>query len=198
MPDYFTLAELKALPDMSTGFTDARMEAAAAHVVGVIEREVDTSFVARTITDEPHNGGGDAILLDSRFVLSITQVEENGVVVTDNLRVSRGVLRRYASATTSFPIRWAYGVGNVLVTYTAGYSSTVPADVKEAALKATRWHLLDSKASNDVSARQTSMTNEMGGTVSYATAGPDRPTGYPDVDAVIVGWRRRLNTVTYP
>jgi hypothetical protein len=198
MPDYFTLNELKALPDMASGYTDARMEAAAAGVVGIIEREVETSFIGRTITDEPHDGGVDAILLDQRFVQSVTTVKENGVTLTDTIRVSRGVLRRFGSEWASTPTRFADGFGNVQVTYVAGYSATVPDDVKEAALKATRWALIESKASNNVSPRQTTITNELGGTVSFATAGPDRPTGYPDVDAVIVGWRRRLNTVTYP
>jgi hypothetical protein len=86
----------------------------------------------------------------------------------------------------------------VAVTYEAGYSATPPADVKEAALQATRWRLLATNSNSDMNARQTSSTNEMGGTVQYSVAGPDRPTGYPDVDAVIMGWKRRLNTVTYP
>ena len=79
------------------------------------------------------------------------------------------------------------------VTYQAGYSTTPPADIKYAALRATRWLLLEGKASNAVSPRQTSITSEMGGTVNFATAGVDRPTGYPDVDAVIVGWRNKIN-----
>lgn len=184
MPDYFTLAELKALPDMS-GFSDERIEATAAGVVAIIEREVGTSFVPRTITNESHDGGG-VVMLNMPHVISITSATVNGVAMT-GLQASSGVLRA-STGSTSF----ASGYGNVLVTYQAGYSTTPPADIKEAALKATRWKLLESKASSDVSARQTSMTTDMGGTVNYAVAGPDRPTGYPDVDAVIIGWRDKL------
>jgi hypothetical protein len=90
-------------------------------------------------------------------------------------------------------VTWASGYGNVSVTYQSGYSATPPADIKEAALAATRWHLLEGRASNVHSPRQTSITNELGGTVNFAVAGTDRPTGYPDVDAVIVGWRNELN-----
>ena len=190
--DYFTEAELKALPDMS-GETTARITAAAEWAVGVIEREVGTSFVARTVTGEIHDGGTDAIVLDSPFVLSVTSATEDGAAVTDTLRARGGVLRRFSGATSFTPSSWASGYGNVAVTYQSGYSTTPPADIKEAALQATRWHLLEGRASNVQTPRQTSSTNDMGGTVNYAVAGPDRPTGYPDVDAVIVGWRTRLN-----
>jgi hypothetical protein len=188
--DYFTEAELKALPDMS-GESSARILAAGEWAQGVIEREVNTSFVARTVTNESHDGDTYAIPLDKPYVISVTSATENGTAVTDVLRVRHGVLRRYASATASTPGRWAAGL--VLVTYQSGYSSTPPADIKEAALQATRWHLLEGRANNVHSPRQTSITNDMGGTVNFAVAGTDRPTGYPDVDAVIVGWRDQLD-----
>lgn len=189
--EYFTEAELKALPDMSTE-TTPRIEAAAAWAVGVIEREVGTSFVARTVTDEVHDGGRGGIILRTPYVLSVTSVTEDGVAVTDDLRARDGVLRRFSGATSFTPNSWAGGYGNVSVTYQAGYSTKPPADIKEAALQATRWHLLEGRASNVTAPRQTSSTNDMGGTVNYAVAGEDRPTGYPEVDAVIVAWRKRL------
>lgn len=192
--EYFTLAELNALPNMTEGrYSTARKEAAAAWAVGIIEREVETSFIARTVTDEIHGGGGSSIVLDTPHVLSVTSATENGVAVTDTLKVRNGVVRRYASATSTTPARWAAGVENIAVTYEAGYSATVPPDVKEAALQATRWRLLATNSNSDLNARQTSITNEMGGTVNFAVAGTNRPTGYPDVDAVIVGWRERLD-----
>ncbi len=199
MPDYFTLDELAALPNMTEArYTTARKEAAAAYVVGIIEREVETSFIARTVTDEVHDGGGTGILLNTPYVLSVTSATENGVAVTDTLRVHHGIVRRFASATATTPSRWAAGVGNIKITYQAGYSVTPPGDIKEAALQATRWRLLTTNSNSDLNARQTSITNEMGGTVNLSVAGPGRPTGYPDVDAVIIGWKSRLNTVTYP
>lgn len=199
MPEYFTLTELNALPNMGEGrYTDARKEAAAAYVVGIIERVVKTSFIARTVTDERYDGGSYGILLKKPHVLSVTSATENGVAVTDTLRVSSGILRRFSSATATTPARWSSGIDNITVTYEAGYTSTVPADIKEAALLATRWRLIASNSNSDMNARQTSMTNDMGGTTSYAVAGVERPTGYPEVDAVIMGYARALNTVTYP
>lgn len=191
MPEYFTEAELKALPDMS-GETSARIEAAAAWAVRLIERVVGTSFVARTVTGEIHDGGRLAIILSAPFVISVTSATEDGVSVTDVLRVQSSIVRRFSDATSFTPLVWASGVGNVGVTYQAGYSATPPADIKEAALQATRWHLLEGRANNVTSPRQTSVSNDMGGTVNFAVAGKDRPTGYPDVDAVITGWRDRL------
>ena len=190
MPEYFTLAELKALPDMS-GFSDDRIEAAAAGVVAIIEREVGTSFVPRTVTNEIHDGG-IPVVLGAPYVISVTSVSDSGSVVTGTFTARDGVLLRASGSST-----FTRGSGNVSVTYQAGYSAQPPADIKEAALKATRWKLLESRASNDVSARQTSMTTDMGGTVNYAVAGPNRPTGYPDVDAVIIGWRDVLQLPSF-
>jgi hypothetical protein len=191
--EYFTATELDELPNMSEGrYTTARKEAAAAYIVGIIERTVGTSFIARTVTDERHSGGYEAIVLKKPYVISVTSATEDGVAVTDTLRAEGGVLQRFAAGSYT-PTRWATGTGNVLVTYQAGYSSTVPADIKEAALQATRWRLMATNSNSDLNARQTSITNEMGGTVNYAVAGKDRPTGYPDVDAVIIGWRDELD-----
>ena len=197
--EYFTTAELDELPNMTEGrYSTARKEAAAAWIVGIIEREVGTSFIARTVTDEVHSGGCWELFLRGPYVLSVTSAEVDGVAVTDELKVTKGgVLRRYTTGST-IPRSWESGVDNILVTYQAGYSSTVPADIKEAALQATRWRLLATNSNSDLNARQTSITNEMGGTVNYAVAGPDRPTGYPDVDAVIVGWRKQLRSLTAP
>lgn len=190
-PDYFTQAELRALPDMGAE-AEARILAAAAWAVGVIERVVGTSFVARTVTDEVHDGSARGLILRSPYVLSVTSAIEDGVPVSDDLRVTSGILRRYSGADSFTPNGWTQGHGNVAVTYEAGYSVEPPPDIKEAALQATRWHLLEGRASNVQTPRQTSVSNDMGGTINFAVAGVDRPTGYPDVDAVIVGWRDRL------
>lgn len=193
MPDYFTLAELRALPEMSDAatYTDARIEAAAAYVVAIIEREVGTSFVARTVTNEMHDGGADVIVLDSPYVLSVTSVTEDGVAVTDTLRAPDGVLRRFLPNTYT-PSYWTGGSGNVLVTYQAGYSTTPPADIKEAALLATRARLLETNSNAGIDDRRTSVNTDMG-VINYVVAGENRPTGYPQADAVILGWKRRLN-----
>jgi hypothetical protein len=192
-PDYFTLAELRALPDLSdtSRYTDARCLAAAAYITAIIEREVRTSFIARTVTAEIHDGGTTAILLRHPHVRSVTSVTENGTAVTDDVRAPSGVLRRFPTGSY-IPLPWLPGVGNVSVTYSAGYSATPPADIKEAAIQATRARLLTMDSQAGIEDRRTSLSTDQG-TVNYVIAGEDRPTGYPEVDEVIMGWKRKLD-----
>jgi len=193
--EYFTLAELRALPDMSstTKYPDATCEAKAAEIVDIIEREVGTSFISRTVTDEVHDGGGYSIPLRKSRVLSVTSVTENGTAVSaSELNLVRGILERFTTGAV-YPTRWAHGRRNIKVTYESGYCTlgNIPDDIKNAAMQATRSRLLESHSTSSVDDRRTSLSNEMG-TINFVIAGEDRPTGYPVVDEVIVGWKRRL------
>lgn len=192
---YFTEAELRDLPQMDDAikYTAARVTAARNWIESVIERNVGTSFEARTVTDEIHNGGVYSIALHKPFILSVTSATENGVAVTDTLSVKGGVLQRYATGATS-PTLWASGCRNIKVTYQAGYSAAPPADLKEAALSAARDWLLRRYGQQGVSDRALSLQTEMGSTV-YATASEKhgRPTGIPDVDVVIMGYVNELD-----
>jgi len=192
-PEYFTLVELRALPQMAdaTLYSEARCLAAAAHVTAVIERFVDTSFIARTVTSEIHDGGGNVVFLKKPWALSVTTATENGTAVTDTLRLKDQRVLRYSSATTYTPKSWLAGCDNVAITYQAGYSATVPSDIKEAALRATRLHLLATNSNAAPTARQTQLVTE-NGTVTLPPASSDRPFGQPDIDSVILGWRAKL------
>lgn len=182
MPDYFTLAEFVALPEMDNGrYDDATIDRAAAYIVGVIERVVGTSFVPRTFT-KTVNGTGSDIALPSPFVLEVTDVSLSGEAQTGPFDTDNGTLVG----------PWPRGIRNVAITYEAGYSTEPPADIKEAAMQGTRARLLDTASNARTNDRTSSITNDAGGTTSYVLAGVDRPTGYPEVDAVILGWRRRL------
>ena len=77
-----------------------------------------------------------------------------------------------------------YGFGVVDVRYEAAYTDTCPGDLREAASQAARFRLLQTDGASGIPNRATSMTNEFGN-VQLSTAGKDRPTGIPDVDAVI-------------
>lgn len=191
MPEYFTLSELRDLPDMSnaTAYPDATCEAAAARVVARIEAVCQTSFIARTVTDEVHDGGCYDIFLTKPWVLSVTSATENGTAVTDTLRVSKGGrLLRYSSATSYTPKAWLAGFDNVKVTYQAGYTSAVPADLKDAALQATRYRLLSRVSTASMNDRATSITNEFGN-VNLSVAGKNTPFGLPEVDSVVIQYR---------
>jgi hypothetical protein len=193
-PEYFTLAELRALPDVSdtVRYTEARCLAAAAYVTAIIERECNTSFISRAIAGEVHDGGCYEIFLTKPWTLSVTSATENGVTVTDTLRLKTGAVLRFATGSY-VPRPWLQGFGNIAITYAAGYSAAPPADVKEAALQGTRARLLTMDSQAGVEDRRTSLSTDMG-VISYVIAGEGRPTGYPEVDAVILGWKKRLGS----
>lgn len=190
MPDYFTLLELRALPDVSntTKYPNDRVEAVAAKFVEIIEREVGTAFIERLAT-ETYDGGEWAIVPMKAHPREIVAATENGVDITASVAVKDGTLVKLSGYSLS---RWASGVQNIEVTYSYGYAAEPPADIKEQALQATRLHLMSTSSTNWQNSRQTSMSTEMG-VLGFVVAGPDRPTGYPELDAVIIGWRDRLN-----
>lgn len=193
MPDYFTLAELRALRDMddTIRFPDARCEAAAAYIVGIIEREVGCSFVPRTVTRK-FAGGVTRLEVPEGYVQAVQFASVSGVSVpVGNIGVQDGGLYLLAGGSVT---TWG-GQGAfqpISVTYTAGYSTEPPPDIKEAALKGTREHLIATADESGLTGRRTTVTNEMG-TVSFTVAGKDQPTGYPEVDATILGWQDILD-----
>lgn len=196
MPEYFTLPDLRALPQLgdTDRYPNGRCEAAAAWAVGVIEREVGhVSFIHRTHT-EIHDGGGENIVLDRPWAQNTAALAatEDGDAVADQLRVSSGVLRRFRPGSW-IPNAWAPGIGNITVTFEAGCTTTPPADVKEAALQLTRAHLIDTDSDAFANPRAAEVVNEIGGTARFGTVDEDHPTGLPAVDRVIVGWRRKLD-----
>ena len=193
--EYFTEAELRALPDVSdtTRYPLARVEVVAAYVVSVFEGFCGFSFIPRSHT-ELHSGT-DAnrhslgIVLSQRRPLAVTSLEQDGVAVsTSELVLRRGVVKRFASGAT-VPQEWNAGIDNLEIVYTAGYSA-VPGDTKEAALQATRARLLSTNSNAGIDDRRTSLTTELG-TVNFVIAGEDRPTGYPEVDAVLLSYKKR-------
>lgn len=200
---YFTESELRDLPQMSdtTKYTTARVTAARLWIESVIERKVGTSFEARSFTetvdgDDANCRGG--ILLSRPYVLTVTAVTSNGVAFTVGQLAEiaidpSGILIRRTAGSYGSGDAWDSGIRNIAVTYTAGYSATPPADIKEAALTAARDWLMRRYQQQGVSDRTVSLTTEMGN-ITYASANDlFRPTGIPDVDAVIMGYANRLD-----
>ena len=196
MPEYFTLLELRALPQLGDAarYTNERCEAAAAWAVGVIEREVGgVPFIYRTVTDELHDGGRLEVVLDEPYAQNtgVLSVTENGAAVTATMRIRSGVLRKLGAA--GIPLAWSSGLENIAVTYQHGYSSVPPGDVKEAALQLTRERLLETDSDAFTDARTVELVNELGGTSRRGEVDEDHPTGIPTIDSVIVGYRRKLD-----
>lgn len=182
-PDYFTLAEFRALPDMESA-DEGKVLAIAAYFTAIVERETGRCFVPRTITETLSGGWASAIVLKRADVVSVTTLIVDGSSVgTGTVAAGAGVLR-YLDGT-----RWSNAApDNVTVTYSAG-DAAPPADIKDAVMWATRDRLLAQGDQNDVDIRKTSITTEYG-TTSYVLPGENRPTGYPDLDALIASYKR--------
>lgn len=181
-PDYFTIAEFQALPDCA-GFGEPEIVSAAAFFTEIVEREIGAAMIPRTYSQT--FDGASPIVLAQRHLRSVTSVTVDGVAVdVDDLTYSGGVIR-YLSGES-----WTNGIANVVVTYTAGEHATCPADVKSAVMWATRDRLLSQSGDQTQDPRLSSMTNELGGTMQYVLPGEKRPTGYPELDAVIASRRR--------
>lgn len=86
-----------------------------------VERDLGRVLVRRTVT-ETYDGSGGAIILRHTPVVSVTSVVESGVTLTGSdylLNSSVGILYR---GSTAYYRSFAYGFGNVVVTYVAGYT----------------------------------------------------------------------------
>jgi len=188
-PDYFTTAELRAVPPMQDAgkYPEARILAAAAWVTGIIEREAGVSFVPRAKTRTLSGYGSTSITLPDPFVRSLTTVTVGGVAVdVSGLVFSDGILRFTGAGI------WTSGRDNIVVTYSSGYSATPPADIKEAAIAGTRLRLLATNSNSERSARERSITSDAG-TITLSVADRDHPTGWPEVDSIITAWRDKLD-----
>ena len=76
------------------------------------------------------------------------------------------------------------GPGSYEAGLVAGIFPAPPQDLREAGTSAVRSRLLEGRS--PIAARQTAVRTSDGDLISMSLASKDRPTGYPDVDAVIL------------
>lgn len=185
---YFTTAELRAEPDMSdaTAYPDALLERAHDWIAAIITSHCGT-FASENVTEILDGDDTGVLVLSSPRVLSVTSATVDDVALTPS-EVSDLIVRSYGVVERPDGYTWATGVGNISITYVAGYATDVPADLKEAALQAARAWVLTRASNAGIDDRRTSVTTEFG-TVSYVIAGENRPTGYPEVDATLNRYR---------
>lgn len=191
---YFTVADLRALPDMddsSRFLTDERLQAAHDWIASLIRRECDTSFVVETVVDELVTGRGSCGLrLADPYVRTVTAVSVDGAdwdaAAVAAVVVDAGFIYQLGD------LAWPIGRKNIKVTYTAGYSTEPSADLREAALRAARNWLLTMDGWSGVDERSTSITNDYGNVNLSVASADGRPTGLPMADATITAWARRV------
>lgn len=177
MPDYFTIAELRAryteLAD-TAAYTDADVDATAAVAEQAIEDACNVAFVERTATDvvstQTTYGARKLLHTPVRGITSARDADGNTIVVTGATIDGRWV---------TLPNGWPDG--QVTITYTHGQDAP-PLRVKQAAMILTREWLI----SGPVTDRQTQLPTEGGGAVNLALPGGRFGTfGIPEVDATV-------------
>lgn len=151
-----TVAEYKTYAGVSGTEHDARLADVLSMAQAWMERRCGRSFDLASYTDEEYDGtGGPTLVLRNAPVTLLTSVSirgDSGEVTTVGpgtyrLDAGGGRVIRLASIETVFgewrgadPV-WPRGSMNVLVTYTAGYS-TAPPDLKRALFRVMdrMWH----------------------------------------------------------
>lgn len=200
---YVTLAEIRALPNLSdtAKFTTAELVAARTWFETTFERATGVAWVPRYARDRI-SGNNRAALLLPRYPLRIDPVTGAPVVysvrtyttssaytaltspnLADLIVSDDGLLRRFDG--TSF----TSGYGNLVVEYEHGHESP-PADVVEAAKAGIRAKLVDDQTGNRVFAVQTDE-----GIVRHSSPGSGRPFGIPFVDEIAAAHDHRVPAV---
>lgn len=180
-PDYFTVTEFRALPDMSdaTTYTEAKILNAAAYFTEIVEKEL-WAMIPRSFT-ETLDGDWSTSLFLEREATSLTSVTVDGTAVSTSLLTCTSGVVRYKSPGQTFS---GAANGNVVVVYVAG-EAAVPDDIKDAVMWATRDRLLAQSDQSGIDVRKTSVNTDFG-TTNYILAGERRPTGYPELDAILL------------
>jgi hypothetical protein len=183
---YVTLPEIRAADSEFTDaarYPDDRLGAARAWFEDKAEEVCGVAFVPR-YGRELHDGDAtDSVMLRTRRPRKLLAATLDGVaLVLADLKVySHGEVRRKDGAA------FTLGDQNVVLAFEHGYDAP-DSDLREAALEAIRHRLLATKT-RGVPDRAVTMTTESGASFTLGLAGPSRPTGIPEVDAVILAKR---------
>jgi hypothetical protein len=189
---YFELAELRQMSNIQSTYNTERLRAARDWIENVIDGECESSFVRRYATDtfnpysEPRHG--HPLLLRTSYGQALLSVAVAGVQLTGPQLAELAIdkLTNEVMATSGYP--YVTGASLITVRYEAGWSDTCPPDLSAVSLSAARSWLLATDGESGTPARARSITNQFGN-MQLSTAGRDHPTGYDDVDAVIIAYR---------
>lgn len=188
---YFSLAELRAMPNLSdtAKYTTAELTTARDWITDLIDREVGTSFVARYARDTQDGSGTDEMILSTPYPSAVASVKVDGVAFTSEELADLHIYSdgRLVRDSGSF----ATGKRNVDIRYEAGLA-VCPEDLKRAALVAARHRLLRNENSQGTPAGARSVATDVG-TFSLSFPGPNHPTGIDEVDEVIMAYKQRYD-----
>lgn len=131
----------------------------------LLERETRRTFVTRTVTEVRSGDGGHRLYLDRRPVVAITSVAVRRYPADEAPEVIASERYRFEPDTGLLDLwddRLTKGVGNVTVTYQAGYgaqgAATLPADVVLAGLELLT-HVWDQAKAGGLAAQTVTLAN---------------------------------------
>lgn len=179
---YFTVSEARNLGPVGSQFTDAQIEAQRMAVEDQIESNCNTYFVSRYVEEKANGGGENFIRLTEDYVQTLIKVTQDGVDITSSVNQDGRYLWNASG--------WSSGFRNIVVQYEAGYDAYAPEDLRRKAIEATRYNLLR-ELHKGVPTPIAQMTTPEG-VMKMIVAGLRQPFGYPEVDAVVLAWARRV------
>ena len=187
---YFDLADLRAMNDISgqtTKYPTDSLRRARDWIEDIIDGTVNAPFVRRYFRDQFN--WTPNLVLRQPYGRALLSMSVNGTAVSggDLAALTIDSSGRIVTAATGVQ---SYRTGLVDIRYEAAVMDSCPADLREVALQAARWHLIATDGQSGIPSRATSITNEFGN-VNLTTASKDRPTGIPDVDAVILNYAKQ-------
>lgn len=178
----FDLVSLRSMPDMgdTQRFPLANLQAARDWIEGIVEAAVGTSFCERVYIEQHRADATTTVWVNALHSYELRSVAVDGVDSPGWTLTPDGALTAPTAQT-----------GTVTVVYTSGYSTHAPDEIATAALIAARARVLAS-GSSGIPDRSRGMSNEFGN-LTFSVAGVNAPTGFPEVDAVLLRWRDRFH-----
>ena len=182
----FELAEMRAFDAAfasATTYPDAKMRAARTAAEQRLERACRVAFVPRARRVVLAGNGSDTLCLPDNAVRSVTSLTVDGTAFTADELAALDV-REWGRVTRGDAYDFESGaVVEVFYKHGLDYPD---APVVQAAMLLAREYLVRSALSSRATVEATDV-----GFFRVSVAGPDRPTGIPEVDAVITDFGRR-------
>lgn len=192
---YFDLGDLRQLADLpGRSYSTAQLARARDWAQEVIEGETVASFVERAHVESIDScrmvatAHGTGLRLSKPFARRIRWARVDGVSASVSaIEISDGHVVAKSGQSAPFTTSSTVEVG-----YTAGYRTTCPVDLADAAMVAARWHLIAKDGQSGIPDRATSISNEFGN-ISLSTPGMRGAiVGIPEVDERIRSWADRV------
>lgn len=187
---YAELPEIRALDALTSAvsYPTAKLEAARAQAEARFEEATGVAWVPRHARETLTGASTSRLTLAYRPPRSLIAATIDAVAIADLTTLTLypwGAIDRNTGLTWPSPTATTR---NVVVEYTYGYD-TPPNDLRQAFLTYCRYLLVDARSR--IPDRASVMATDMG-TFTLTTAGFRRPTGLPEIDAILNDYDQRI------